>query len=540
MKKFYILILFMISINLFSQDVEEDWVNFYNPHLARGSETLVMDNSEEFVYFAGGTDNALITMKIDSEGELVWEEEYFFPGSGYTQACEIKIDQYNNIYVTGYCDNWNLSTTEYIVIKYDQYGNELWATVCDYVGYMPNSIVWLDIDEQQNVYIASRFATGSTISNFITIKYDIDGQELWHEIHDGAYGGDDVPSDILVDGAGNVFVLGLSEMAYEDYDFSLIKYNSIGELQWEERYSAHCEYSYLYPRMALDESENICLIGMDAVEPDDYDFVIMKFDQDGNILWSHSYSGTYQNSWDHPEDLAIDEEGNIHILGSIQNEYSYTDMAILKYSLNGDLIWEEIYSSDYGSVNDYAAAITLDIYNYVYIAGMMEYCFNTIKYSSEGESLWEIYWDEPELRYDAYLSDVLVNSSGDVYVLGYNNYTNTTLIKYVQPNFTDVNNDIVPEVQFALRNYPNPFNPSTTISFELNSENTDNIELIIYNLKGQKIKTFNVTQSGVEGQSSITWNGNDKNNQPVSSGIYYSVIKEDSKILASRKMLLMK
>ena len=146
MKKFYILILFMISINLFSQDVEEDWVNFYNPHLARGSETLVMDNSEEFVYFAGGTDNALITMKIDSEGELVWEEEYFFPGSGYTQACEIKIDQYNNIYVTGYCDNWNLSTTEYIVIKYDQYGNELWATVCDYVGYMTNSIVWLDIE----------------------------------------------------------------------------------------------------------------------------------------------------------------------------------------------------------------------------------------------------------------------------------------------------------------------------------------------------------------------------------------------------------
>ncbi len=536
MKKFYILILLLISINLFSQDVEEDWVNFYNPYLARGSETLVMDNSEEFVYISGGTDNTLITMKIDSEGELIWEEEYFFPGSGYTQASEIKIDQYNNIYVTGFCDNWNLNTTDYIIIKYDQFGNELWATVCDYIGYMPNSIVWLDIDEQQNAYIASRFATGSTNSDYITIKYDIDGQELWHEIHDGVYGGDDVPSDILVDGSGNIFVLGLSEMAYEDYDISLIKYNSIGELQWEERYNAHCEYRYLYPRMVLDESENICLIGMDAVEPDNYDFAIMKFDQDGNMLWSNSYNGTMPNSWDHPEDLAIDEEGNIHILGSIQNEYSYTDMVILKYSTNGDLIWEEIYSSDYGSVNDYAAAITLDIINDVYIAGMMEYCFNTVKYSSDGEPLWEIYWDEPELRYDAYLSDIVVNSSGDVYVLGYNNYTNITLIKYVQPNFTDSNNNIVPKIQSTLQNYPNPFNPSTTISFNLNTESTASTELVIYNLRGQKIRQYSI----LDGQSSIMWNGVDSNDQPVSSGLYYSIIKENGKIIASRKMLLMK
>ena len=89
------------------------------------------------------------------------------------------------------------------------------------------------------------------------------------------------------------------------------------------------------------------------------------------------------------------------------------------------------------------------------------------------------------------------------------------------------------------QNYPNPFNPETTIFF-LTTENTENTEIIIYNLKGQKIKTFPVILSGVEGQFSITWDGTDENNQPVSSGIYFYKLNINGKTVASRKMLLMK
>ncbi|MDO9576760.1 MAG: S8 family serine peptidase [Candidatus Cloacimonadales bacterium] len=87
-----------------------------------------------------------------------------------------------------------------------------------------------------------------------------------------------------------------------------------------------------------------------------------------------------------------------------------------------------------------------------------------------------------------------------------------------------------------LSNYPNPFNPSTTISFSLTTETTDNTELIIYNLKGQKINSLPVTLSGVE--ESITWNGTDQKGKPVSSGIYfYKLNIENSPV---KKMLLMK
>ena len=99
-----------------------------------------------------------------------------------------------------------------------------------------------------------------------------------------------------------------------------------------------------------------------------------------------------------------------------------------------------------------------------------------------------------------------------------------------------VSEDNLPISPIKLSNYPNPFNPSTTISFDINTEINEDSELIIYNLKGQLIKELPVILSGVEG--SVVWNGNDDNNQPVSSGIYfYKLNVENSPV---NKMLLMK
>jgi hypothetical protein len=86
------------------------------------------------------------------------------------------------------------------------------------------------------------------------------------------------------------------------------------------------------------------------------------------------------------------------------------------------------------------------------------------------------------------------------------------------------------------RNYPNPFNPTTNISFSLPKE--DDIELTIYNIKGQKVKTL---YSGIaeEGKHSMVWEGKDTNGKSVSSGIYFYKLKTESKEL-TRKMLLLK
>jgi hypothetical protein len=104
---------------------------------------------------------------------------------------------------------------------------------------------------------------------------------------------------------------------------------------------------------------------------------------------------------------------------------------------------------------------------------------------------------------------------------------------------TSVRNEIVTSTN-AINIYPNPFNPTTTISFSLNTEITEDTEVLIYNLKGQKIKDFTNQKITQSPNHQIVWNGTDNNSQPVSSGIYLAVLKQDNQILASRKMVLIK
>ena len=91
---------------------------------------------------------------------------------------------------------------------------------------------------------------------------------------------------------------------------------------------------------------------------------------------------------------------------------------------------------------------------------------------------------------------------------------------------------------FNLSNYPNPFNPTTTISFELTTGHTENTELSIYNIKGQKVKIL-LNEHLSKGNHSINWDGKDSNNKPVTSGIYFYKLSS-GKSSAMKKMLLLK
>lgn len=74
------------------------------------------------------------------------------------------------------------------------------------------------------------------------------------------------------------------------------------------------------------------------------------------------------------------------------------------------------------------------------------------------------------------------------------------------------------------------------VNTKLNTENTKDIEIVIFNLKGQKIKQYSIISS----QSSIIWDGTNDNNQPVSSGIYYYQLQVGNEIIVTEKCLLLK
>ena len=92
---------------------------------------------------------------------------------------------------------------------------------------------------------------------------------------------------------------------------------------------------------------------------------------------------------------------------------------------------------------------------------------------------------------------------------------------------------------FQLRNFPNPFNPSTTISFNLTAEDAENAEIIIYNIKGQKVKSFTNLQINKSPNQQIIWNGKDSNDKIVASGLYFYKLSS-GKETQVKKMLLVK
>ncbi|NQV18158.1 MAG: T9SS type A sorting domain-containing protein, partial [Armatimonadetes bacterium] len=91
--------------------------------------------------------------------------------------------------------------------------------------------------------------------------------------------------------------------------------------------------------------------------------------------------------------------------------------------------------------------------------------------------------------------------------------------------------DMIPSITTLIGNFPNPFNPETTICYQLSKSSP--VELSIYNLKGQLIKTL-VKEFKEKGQHSIIWNA-----EECSSGIYFYHLQTSENNLM-KKMLLMK
>lgn len=111
------------------------------------------------------------------------------------------------------------------------------------------------------------------------------------------------------------------------------------------------------------------------------------------------------------------------------------------------------------------------------------------------------------------------------------------LLSFSFPNTANPEEENSPTLVTALdNNYPNPFNPSTTISFSL--ANDGRASLAIYNLKGQLVTKLLDAQM-TKGTHKIVWNGLDSHNRSVASGMYLYRL-ESGNYNSVKKMLLMK
>ncbi|MDD3533953.1 MAG: DNRLRE domain-containing protein [Candidatus Cloacimonetes bacterium] len=113
---------------------------------------------------------------------------------------------------------------------------------------------------------------------------------------------------------------------------------------------------------------------------------------------------------------------------------------------------------------------------------------------------------------------------------------------------TGVDDNTAGIAECYLTNYPNPFNPSTTISLSIqNAIYGKPLKLIIYNHKGQKVKDLSASlvhttplEPGRIRNYTVAWNGKDERNQPVPSGVYFYKLSSGHQYISSNKMVLLK
>ncbi|MBT4283201.1 MAG: T9SS type A sorting domain-containing protein, partial [Candidatus Marinimicrobia bacterium] len=98
-----------------------------------------------------------------------------------------------------------------------------------------------------------------------------------------------------------------------------------------------------------------------------------------------------------------------------------------------------------------------------------------------------------------------------------------------------IGNDVIPN-DFAIHgNYPNPFNPITTLRFDIDIQS--NVSITVFNVIGEEIKTL---QNGdlAPGQYNVKWNARDNNGKAVPSGMYLYSIQSNGRTLTGKMLLL--
>ncbi len=130
----------------------------------------------------------------------------------------------------------------------------------------------------------------------------------------------------------------------------------------------------------------------------------------------------------------------------------------------------------------------------------------------------------------------IYDSNSDSYVAQITHKITDTIVFFNLTSKDDQQNNTLPVITEIKSIYPNPFNPETTIEFNL-KENSD-VNIRVYNLKGQLVKTV-INSKFEAGNHKVIWNGTNSNEQRVASGLYFCRMETKDKSV-TKKMILMK
>ncbi|MCX6639374.1 MAG: SBBP repeat-containing protein [bacterium] len=478
------------------------WVARYNgPGNAEDrANSLGLDNDGN-VYVAGaswggsGTNLDYATIKYDTNGNQLWVARYNGPGNLNDEASSLALDNHGNVYVTGKSTGGlPYPSYDYATIKYDASGNQLWvARGDDGLTECANSIA---VDRNGNVYV-----TGDGSHDYATVKYNTSGIQQWMARYVTINW--DIAYFLVVDGEGNVYVSGSS---------GTVKYNSVGVQQWVVSIGSGYANS-----MALDVYGNVYIASQEGSPLTNYN--TFKYNNSGIQQWEMNYIGP--SNGDVAVAIAIDNSNDVYVTGFSQGIGTNADYATIKYhqtpfpvvSINLTPINPPIiipaeggwFTYDINAHNDTTVAQTFQLWNKIRDANnVYTQVFGPITRTVQGSGnpirtlMQTISGSQPAgnylyISYVGLYSWVIVDSSffpftksalsdGGAWV-GETTCTGDFFEEYGENGDVDVRATHASPLHPNIS--PNPFNPTTTIRFDL--QQPAQVTLEVFDINGRVV-----------------------------------------------------
>jgi uncharacterized delta-60 repeat protein len=310
-----------------------------------------------------------ITIKYNTDGVPQWIADYNGPAeTGLDWGLEIEVTQTGDVYVAAASDG-SPGNLNYAVIKYNTEGVQQWVERYDGGGPGGDWPRDLKLDDYENVYVTGSTSGIGTDEDYTTIKYNSRGRRLWVAQYRGSH--EDEPECIVVDRFENVIVTGRTVTIPYVNDFYLtIKYDRNGIQQWTRRFATPgTEYNLAWG-MVTNSAGEIYVTGQSFRTGSSYDIVTLKYSPSGSLLWLARYNGP-TSADDAGRAIDLDPQGNIYVTGTSMTVGIDYDFVTIKYNPAGQQQWTIRYSSP-SNLHDWPVRVVADAHHRVYVAGTSE------------------------------------------------------------------------------------------------------------------------------------------------------------------------
>jgi len=532
----------------------------------------VIINETGNVFITGEISGDIFTSKYNSSLIPIWNNVYSNPG--IDRGMDITVDSYSFVYVTGYISNQTTGKKNIFTIKYDNssFGDTIWTKSFGDINF-DDQAFGVTRDAFGDIYITGYITNKNSKKNIKILKYAWDnGNLIWQATYDNPqYYGDDIGTSILTDD-NFVYVLGTTYNGpLYNGDIIQLTYNAntpyLEDSLTYQRKGIETPTSFVISQLSrsVTSKSRTSLTSMtdNQTNPSNKDFLILTF-KGSEFIWGKKFSGP-GNLDDVPTSCAVSDSG-LFITGYSYSKPSNSDFATIKYKLyeNGNYGWTDtaIRYFDYNGGKDKGSSVK--IYspdNSIYISGTSEHASNGFilrkYYQINGGGSIITRWERvhiPEnikqLQYQNMkrASVIEIDSLGFIYQINYmwdDTYNYYEIVKYDSDGNELFSVDNI-EVHLErdnieknekmsindLMNYPNPFNPSTVISYKLSNEGF--VSLKVFDMMGREIKNL-VNEKQLSGSYNVNFDAAN-----LTSGVYFYKLILNGIAQVTKQMFLIK